>query len=132
MKTLSIIIPAYNEERTVAAAVKKVYSAETPGYIKEIIVVNDGSTDETLNILRSLTIKIPFTLLSHSKNKGKGAAVRTGVKRAHGTAILIQDADLELTPDDYIFLLQAFSQGAEQIYPSIKGSAISSLTTSSA
>jgi glycosyltransferase involved in cell wall biosynthesis len=118
MKTLSIIIPAYNEEKTAAEAVKKVCAAKTPGFEKEVIVVNDGSTDGTMDALRPLTSKLPFTLLSHSTNRGKGAAIRTGVKRATGDAILIQDADLELTPDDYVILLDAFSEKNPVVYGS--------------
>ncbi len=118
MKTLTIIIPTYNEEKTIAEVARKVYAAETPGFLKEIIVVNDGSTDGTMDTLRSLSLKLPFTLISHVRNRGKGAAIRTGIKRAKGHAILIQDADLELTPDDYVNLLEVFSDEVPIVYGS--------------
>ncbi|MAG59720.1 glycosyl transferase [Candidatus Woesebacteria bacterium] len=101
---LSIIIPVYNEEKTVGKIIEKVKVVKLPQRVsREIIVVDDGSTDLTGKILK--TIK-GIELLKHQENKGKGAAVRTGLARASGDVLLIQDADLEYDPKDYVKLLE--------------------------
>ncbi len=115
---LSIIIPAYNEEKTVAEIIRRVFEAPAEGFEKEIIVVNDGSTDSTLSELAKIRKNIPFILLEHSKNKGKGASIRTGIFKVTGDAVLIQDADFELSPDDYPNLLSLFVLGAPIVYGS--------------
>lgn len=107
MKVLSIIIPVYNEEATVGEVLKRVWSAKTPGFSKEIIVVNDGSTDKTSEVLASWQKKV--IVVSQSQNQGKGAAVMEGMKRATGEIILLQDADLEYSPNDYPKLLEPFT-----------------------
>jgi glycosyltransferase involved in cell wall biosynthesis len=106
---LSIIIPVYNEEETIAKILHKVKKVSLPGRLtKEIIVINDASTDKTTNKLKGMPgIKV----LHHSENKGKGAAVWTGMKRASGDIILIQDADLEYDPQDYPRLLRPILSG---------------------
>lgn len=104
MMKLSIIIPVYNEERTIKQLLNKAAVVKLPGLIeKEIIVISDGSTDATDRIL-SAEKNIKF--LRHEKNKGKGAAVKTGLKYATGDFIIIQDADLEYNPSDYSKLLK--------------------------
>jgi len=100
---LSIIIPAYNEERTISEIVQKVKSQGVFGMDKEIIVVDDGSTDNTLSILEKMK---GIILLKHGNNKGKGCAIRTGLNKVTGDITLIQDADLELTPEDYPALVK--------------------------
>ncbi len=102
---LSIIIPVYNEEKTVQAAINKVYQVKLPSIAKEIIVINDGSTDSSKFKVQSLKLK-EVKLISHSKNLGKGAAIRTGLKIARGDLVVIQDADLEYNPEDYNKLLE--------------------------
>lgn len=100
MKT-SIIIPVYNEEKTIEKILKKVLGSPIK---KEVIVVNDGSTDETLKILGKY--KKEITYVSHQKNLGKGRAIRTGLKYVSGEIVLIQDADLEYDPSDYQNLIK--------------------------
>jgi len=93
---VSVIIPVYNEEKTIEKIIKRV---EKLPFKKEIIVVNDGSTNGTKEILKELNPK-KVRVFSHRKNMGKGAAVRTGLKKATGEIIVIQDADLEYSPED--------------------------------
>ena len=106
---LSIIIPAFNEEKTINYILKKVYKINLKNIEKEIIVINDGSTDDTEKIIREYIINIKdnekIRLISHKKNQGKGNAIKTGIKMAKGDYILIQDADLEYDPEQYEKLL---------------------------
>ena len=105
MPKLSIVIPCYNEEKTIKKILKKVTKAKLPMvWEREIIVVDDGSKDNTKEILKTLKNKIK--LIFKEKNEGKGAALKKGFKAVTGDYILIQDADLEYNPDDYIKLLQ--------------------------
>lgn len=83
-----------------------VKNAEIFGWEKEIIVIDDASADGTLEILKEMKSEIPFKLISHKKNKGKGAAIKTALETANGDYILIQDADLEYNPNDYKRLLE--------------------------
>lgn len=107
MKALSIIIPVYNEEATIGEALKRVLTAKTPGFTKQIIVVDDGSTDKTREVLVSWQKRVTVVFQSH--NQGKGTAVMEGVKRATGEIVLLQDADLEYSPADYSKLLEPFA-----------------------
>lgn len=100
---LSVIIPAYNEEKTIEAIINKVNNLPIE---KEIIVVNDCSKDNTAAILRSLSFN-NLKVIYHASKRGKGAAVRTGLENATGEFIIIQDADLEYDPNDYLKLLEA-------------------------
>lgn len=106
MKKLSVIIPVLNEEKTIEAVLKEAYFIQTLGYSKEIIVVNDGSTDNTSNILKNLKKDLDFILLEHEKNKGKGSAIKTALKNTSGDWVIIQDADKEYDPRDWIKLLE--------------------------
>ncbi|MEK7950848.1 glycosyltransferase family 2 protein [Luteolibacter soli] len=99
---LSIIIPVFNEVALVTTLLEKVVALELDdGMAKEIVIVDDGSTDGTLEVLHAFHTAHPETrLLVHEKNSGKGAAVRTGMQAAQGDIFIIQDADLEYDPED--------------------------------
>lgn len=97
---LSIIIPVYNEEKTISQILYMIKKAKLPkGLQREIIVVDDGSSDLTSKILEQQKASIKY--LRHNNNMGKGAAIRTGLERATGEIFIIQDADLEYNPQDY-------------------------------
>jgi len=115
---LSIIIPIYNEIDTVEELLRRVVQATLPeGITKEIIIVDDSSNDGTREFLKRLGE--PFKVIFHEKNKGKGAAVRTGLKYATGDFVIIQDADLEYNPDEIKDLLKPILEGkADVVYGS--------------
>lgn len=113
---LSVIIPTYNEERTIEKILAKV---QATGLVDEIVVVDDGSVDNTRNILKNLDGKDNLRVILHERNQGKGAAVVTGIQQAGGDVLLIQDADLEYDPRDYPALLQPIEEElAEVVYGS--------------
>lgn len=115
---LSIIIPAYNEENTVKLLLHKVLSAKIGRVAKEIIIVNDGSTDNTLEEIRKFKDK-RIKIIDKAKNQGKGAAVCDAIKKSTGDIIVIQDADLEYNPNEYILLLKPILQNkADVVYGS--------------
>ncbi len=103
--TLSIIIPVHNEERFISETLGRIFETHFPVDI-EVIVVDDGSTDGTAEILASLTDKYKFILTRHETNLGKGSALRTGFNMAHGDLVVIQDADLEYHPFDILKMLE--------------------------
>ncbi len=109
---LSVIVPAYNEKTTIADIIARVHA--TP-YDKEIIVVDDGSTDGTREILRRMPADDVVHVIYRAQNGGKGAAVRDGIERASGDIILIQDADLEYDPRDYAALIQPILEGRASV-----------------
>lgn len=113
---LSIIIPAYNEEKTVAKIVKQVNSVDFGSLQREIIVVDDGSSDRTLYEIRKIEKDISrLYVFRHKKNKGKGSAVVTGIKHSTGDIIIIQDADLEYSPSDIPRLVKPIIDGKTQV-----------------
>lgn len=118
MKKLSIIIPVFNEEKTVKEVLQRVIQAPVLDYKKEIIVVDDGSTDRTKETLQELKQRIDFIFLEHLKNLGKGSAIKTALEKVTGDLVLIQDADLEYSPNDYQKLLEAFEHENAVIYGS--------------
>lgn len=123
MNKLSIVIPVYNEGKTVHLILDKIKNAELPQAIsKEIIIVNDCSTDETSQAVTkyiSINPELNILFLEHSVNKGKGAALHTGIAKASGDYTIIQDADLEYDPNEYKILLQPVLDGfADVVYGS--------------
>ncbi|MFH1283553.1 MAG: glycosyltransferase family 2 protein [bacterium] len=99
---LSVIVPVYNEDRTVLSVITQLISLDAD---KEIIIVNDGSTDNTVEVLKSVQSPL-IRIYSHEKNQGKGSAIRTGIKYARGGIIAVQDADLEYSPDELLTLIK--------------------------
>lgn len=113
---LSVIIPVYNEVKNISEIVKRVQSTKLA---TEIIIVDDGSSDGTGEILQKLNGKRKVRVFMQGKNQGKGAAVVTGMKAATGDILLIQDADLEYDPRDYPTLLKPIQEGlADVVYGS--------------
>ncbi len=113
---LSIIIPVYNEVSTIADIINKVQRVK---YDKEIIVVDDASTDGTKNVLQKLSQQPGIKIFYHETNCGKGTAIRTAIKNIDGDIAIIQDADLEYDPVDYPVLLKPILDGrADVVYGS--------------
>jgi glycosyltransferase involved in cell wall biosynthesis len=112
-KTLSVIMPVFNERTTVAEIIRRVRAVEIP-LVLELIVVDDGSddgTDKVLSALEDSTVHV----IRHRQNQGKGAAIRTGLAHVHGDLVLIQDADLEYDPDDWPKLMTPIFKGRSQV-----------------
>jgi glycosyltransferase involved in cell wall biosynthesis len=113
---LSVIIPVYNEAESIKIILERVQAQKLAN---EIIVVDDGSRDGTRDVLKKLDGKSGLHVILHEQNKGKGAAVRTGMAAAKGDILLIQDADLEYDPRDYPTLLKPLEEGiADVVYGS--------------
>jgi glycosyltransferase involved in cell wall biosynthesis len=113
---VSVIIPVFNEQKTIREIIHRVMLTEIAC---EILIVDDGSTDGTRDILDEENNQGPIRVIYHDMNRGKGAAVRTGIKQARGDVMLIQDADLEYDPRDYPMLLKPIQEGiADVVYGS--------------
>lgn len=108
---LSVIMPVYNEAGTIAEIVRRVLAVPLP---KELIIVDDGSTDGTREFLKQLSPDVA-TVLFHERNQGKGAAIRTALEHASGEIVIIQDADLEYDPNDYPALVRPIVEGTAQV-----------------
>jgi len=117
LRCLSVIMPVYNETRTLREIVQRVREVPLP---KEIIIVDDGSTDSTQEILSAIQREFDqsgdnhqttLKVISHHQNRGKGASIRTGISEARGDLLIIQDADLEYNPNDYTKLIEPILSG---------------------
>ena len=109
---LSVVIPIYNERDTLKEIVRRVRAVPVP---KEIILVDDGSTDGTRQVLAELEGQADLRILLHEKNRGKGAALRTGFRHVTGSIVIIQDADLEYDPAQYPELIQPIVEGKADV-----------------
>jgi glycosyltransferase involved in cell wall biosynthesis len=112
-RTLSVVVPVYNERPTLAEVIRRMRAVQLPLEL-EIIAVDDGSSDGSGQVLQALqdsTVRV----LSHGRNQGKGAAVRTGLAAARGDLVLIQDADLEYDPEDWLRLLDPILKGKARV-----------------
>ena len=117
MRKLSIVIAIYNEEKTLEEILKQIEAVNLQALTKEIVLVDDGSTDKTRDILKNLENK--YRVIYHEKNRGKGAAIQTGFSHITGDFIIIQDADLEYDPNEYSRLLKPLMDGkADVVYGS--------------
>ena len=113
---LSIIIPLYNEEKTIKQLVEKVEKVSLEKIKKELIIVNDASKDNSINIIKSLVKRYKnIQLINHDKNYGKGAAIRTGLKKFTGEIVIIQDGDLEYNPEEYKKLIKPILEGKAKV-----------------
>jgi glycosyltransferase involved in cell wall biosynthesis len=113
---LSIIIPVYNEVKTITQILQRV---EATGLADEILVVDDGSSDGSRDLLAKISNQGTIKVIYHERNQGKGKAVRTGIQNASGDLLLIQDADLEYDPREYPNLLRPIQEGiADVVYGS--------------
>lgn len=132
IKKLSIVIPVYNERNTILKIFSKIKEIDLGNTGKEIIIIDDYSTDGTREILRGLGNE--HKIIYHDRNQGKGAAIRTGLKHVTGDWVIIQDADLEYDPNDYIKLLECAREnnalvvyGARRAKANLEGGIYSSI-----
>lgn len=109
---LSVLIPAYNEIKSIDAIIAKIQAVAIE---KEIIIVDDGSTDGTRERLATYEAVPNIRVIHHEKNKGKGAAIRTAISYIRGDVAIIQDADLEYEPEDYLKLVPVITEGGEKV-----------------
>jgi glycosyltransferase involved in cell wall biosynthesis len=118
MQTLSIVIPAYNEEKTINGILEKIMHVKLNGVIKQVIIIDDCSKDRTSEIVREFIEQYPdedIIFINQEVNQGKGAAIHKGIEAATGDFIIIQDADLEYDPREYAHLLKPMLEGHSDV-----------------
>jgi len=115
---LSIIVPAFNEETSIAEVLNRVLILSFDGLDWEVVVVDDGSFDKTAEILNGFSKNARLKILTHEKNQGKGAALRTGLKGSTGGIVAFQDSDLEYDPRQLPALVREVQEGADVVYGS--------------
>lgn len=122
IKLLSIIIPAFNEESTIISVLENISRVDIGPIHKEIIIVNDHSSDNTGKVIEQYIKEnpaIPIRLITHEINRGKGSAIHTGIAHSNGDCLIIQDADLEYNPDEYKQMIDPINDGfADVVYGS--------------
>ena len=113
---LSLVVPCYNEEKTLSGIVERVMALQSDKLGLEIIIVDDCSKDKSWSVAQSLAEKYPeITLAKHEVNMGKGAALRTGFLKATGDFVGVQDADMEYDPSDYLIMLEPLLDGRADV-----------------
>jgi glycosyltransferase involved in cell wall biosynthesis len=116
VQMLSVVVPVYNEKETIRRIIEKVLKLD---FVKEVLVVDDGSTDGTTEILKEATFDGRVKLFFHDRNRGKGAALRTGFGQVTGEIVTIQDADLEYDPNEFAEMIRPIAEGfADVVYGS--------------
>lgn len=110
-----MIIPIKDEAATIAQLVSLVEEAEVPAMSKQVILVDDGSTDSTYEILKNYEGREGYVVIRHAQNQGKGAAIRTGLEHVEGSVVMIQDADHEYDPSDYASLVEPIKRGQTRV-----------------
>lgn len=113
-QTLTVVVPVFNEARTLRESIDRLLKTALP-LAMEVIVVDDGSTDGSAETISDLAESGTVRVIRHDRNRGKGAAVRTGIEYASGTLLTIMDADLEYTPQDYTLLLTPVLNGQSRV-----------------
>lgn len=109
IKKLSIIIPVYNEAVYIIQCLNRIKNVDIKNWVKEIVIINDNSTDSTLKLLKEYSKSNPkIKLINLSKNVGKGAALKKGIQAATGDILIIQDGDMEYDPNDYLAILKKY------------------------
>ena len=115
-RKLSVVIPCFNEERSLETIVGRVLAADRCGLNLELIIIDDGSADRSSEVMKSLAANHPeIVSITHATNRGKGAALRTGFNSATGDIVLVQDADLEYDPAEYPRLLKPILDGRADV-----------------
>jgi glycosyltransferase involved in cell wall biosynthesis len=121
MKTLSVVIPVYNEEKTIIETFDAVKKADSLGFFKEIIIIDDGSTDKTAQVIKGLEKKhtskkeASLKIILSPRNEGKGAAMKKGLMASTGEIVIVQDADLEYDPGEFPIMLEPFIKNKSDV-----------------
>jgi len=116
---VSIVVPVYNEKSTIEKVISNVLKADTLGFKKELIIIDDGSTDGTYKVIKKLEKSKSIKIFRNSENQGKSSCLKTGFLNSTGDIVIVQDADLEYSPRDYPLLISPIAEGyADVVYGS--------------